>query len=154
MALEIIDLRARLPAHPTREYPSRQCAVVQRTVIHHSAVIPKGDSQAYIEGHIAAIARGHIRQGWPGIGYHFCIDSKGRIYQVNHLNVASYHVGRYNQTSVGVCLLGRFDVGHQEPTSAMLAAAQELTDWLKVPVVPHKALMKTRCPGDWVTWGW
>ncbi len=149
----IHDLSATLPIHPKARYGSRELDNIQRTVIHHTAVRPKRTDKLYTEQHIAAIARGHVRQGWPGIGYHFCIDAEGRVYQVNKLTTVSYHVGRHNASSVGVCLLGRFDAGYDEPTAKQLASARWLCNQLGYPIVPHKELSQTKCPGRWDVWG-
>ena len=148
----IIDLVDTLPKHATLTYNKRRPDQIKRVVIHHSATVQKEISQAATIRHITAIARGHRMFGWPGIGYHFVIGPGGLIYQTQRLETVSYHVSGYNTTSVGVCMLGSFATG-ADPTDNQIASARALVHWLGWPVVPHKALNQTACPGNWARWG-
>lgn len=147
----IIDLVDSLPKHAELKYSPRKRTQIERVVIHHSATVQKVISREATIRHITAIARGHRALGWPGIGYHYVIGPGGLIYQTNRLETVSYHVGGHNTTSVGVCMLGDFT--RSDPTENQLASARALVAWLGWPVVPHKALNQTRCPGDWAGWG-
>jgi N-acetyl-anhydromuramyl-L-alanine amidase AmpD len=151
-APSILQVLARLPTHPNATYGTRPLAQVRRTVIHHSVTECPGTSSNDEVTHLQNIARGHIRiAAWPGIAYHYCIFPTGRIYQVNHLWTQSYHVGNYNATSVGLCLIGKLH--KTPPTTDQLQAARDLVAALGWPAVPHKALHQTACPGNWAAWG-
>ena len=149
-----VDISGKLPQHanPDNRYEHRSRTSVLRTVIHHSVTEPADDSPEGIVQHIKNIARRHIRiAGWPGIAYHIVIGPRGDAYLVNPLDVAAYHVGKYNKRSYGVCLLGKLH--KHDPTDEQLATARAVCDELGKVVVPHKRLMRTACPGRWGRWG-
>lgn len=141
------DLRGTLPVHESRHYGARSLDKVDKTIIHHSAMRPKATDSAYIREHIAAIASYHVRRGWPGIGYHALVGLEGDAYLVNSLRTSSYHAGRQNAKSFGVCMLGRFDEGWDMPTAAQVGKVNEICAWLGRPVYPHSRFAQTRCPG-------
>lgn len=151
--MEIVNLVGQLPTHPTLKYKTRTAdQKIERVVIHHSATVQAEVSKEATVRHIKSIARGHVAENdWPGIGYHYVIGPGGLVYRVNDLSTISYHVGNHNPTSIGICLLGDFTQG--DPTDNQIASARELVFRLGWPVVPHKALMGTKCPGDWARWG-
>lgn len=43
---------------------------------------------------------------WNDIGYSFCVGGDGRIYYGRGFNVIGAHAPRYNDKSVGICLIG------------------------------------------------
>lgn len=144
-----------LPKHPEKSYGVRSLNDVDVIVVHHSAV----DADVTIH----SLASYHVDgNGWPGIGYHFCIEEDGGIYQVNWLETRSYHAGGQNHRSVGICLLGNFQ--QEAPASIQLEALRFLIDYLQKGdlshvgrVLPHRALNQTACPGNsvdgWWEWG-
>lgn len=149
----IIDTVDELPKHKTKVYNTRSHNSIKRTVIHHSAVKPKRTDEAYIRRYITATANYHIRHNdWPGIGYHYMIDPDGRIFKVNKETTISNHVGGYNSSSIGICLIGLF-TGDNRPTDRQLAAARWLVNRIGLHAVPHKDLNQTSCPGNWNSWG-
>jgi len=100
-------------------------------------------------------------RGWNDVGYHFLVDSAGRIFQGRPENVVGAHVGGKNKDNVGVSFLGNYHppVSHQ-PTAAQLAAVRDLGKWLRTEYQVDLALYKghrdlgaTSCPGDLV-YGW
>lgn len=141
----IVDLTAALPSHPTERYPRRPLAQLRTLVLHHSGADPRIDAQA--------IAREHVSvNGWPGIGYHYCIDPDGLIVQGQDLTVSSFHVAQFNPVAVGVALLG--DLRAQPPPAPQLAACAALLAWLcadlglpSQAVRGHGELVATDCPG-------
>lgn len=153
----ITDLVGKLPVHPVNKYDQRDLCDITRVVIHHTAIEwkrLKGLDRANIVKHIQAIARIHrMSNGWPGIGYHYVIGPGGTIYRTNTLTTVSNHVYKGNTPSIGICMIGRFDAGHDDPTDAQLQAAHDLRKMLGKPVMPHKALGQTACPGRWDVWG-
>lgn len=145
----IIDMVYDLPRHAERRYETRPLAQIQQLVIHHT----EADPQVEIE----AIARKHVEElGWPGIGYHFVIDSGGQIYQTNNLTTVSFHARHANPTTVGIAFSGNFD--EAVPTDAQLESGGRLCAYLlrELSLPPqnvrgHNAFVSTECPGkNWV----
>jgi N-acetyl-anhydromuramyl-L-alanine amidase AmpD len=150
---DIKDMVDQLPKHAINRYLSRPLDKITHLTIHHSAA----------PGNVAleTIARHHVNNNnWPGIGYHFCVEPDGTIYQVNKLETMSYHAGDVNGYTVGICLEGDFRKG-VIPTPLQIQNAAHLAAWLAtklhIPVdniMGHKEFPKnpTECPGDeWAT---
>ena len=140
--MTLIDLVKELPRHPTKRYALRSSKFLRGIVIHHSA--GRGTPQQ--------VARYHVEKlGWPGIGYHYMIGSGGTIYKVNNVSTLSYHCAGSNKVSIGVCLIGNFEI--EEPTKEQLTALHELVTILrnstqnKLWVKGHRELTATDCPG-------
>lgn len=115
------DLTATLPRHPTKSYARRSTSDVRYLVISHSAI--PGSVQP------ATIARFHAEHvQWPGIGYHFYIDDRGRISKTNELTTISHHVGRWDRVSIGICVGGNFE--EEIPAPAQIESTAQLTAWL------------------------
>lgn len=150
--LAIVDLVGTLPVHPTERYAKRSQPVTN-VVIHHS--VTRSDAPA------TNIARFHVNsRGWPGIGYHYIIDGKGNIQRTNTEDTVSYHAGKANPYSIGVCLLGTFTDGRLPLKAQMQAAAFLCADILTRygltvdAIIGHKEApgASTMCPGDqWTT---
>jgi hypothetical protein len=146
--LEVLDLRSVLARKGT--YPTRQLGAIKRIVIHHSA--------ADVDSSAGSIASYHVGTlGWPGIGYHFLVHWDGRIEYTMDMSLISYHVASLNAESVGICLPG--DWTTKTPPEATLNAAHDLVaniqyalGWF-VPVVGHRDIAQTECPGNtWAQW--
>jgi len=94
------DCRDKLLKHPRKTYSVRPLSDIQKIAIHHS-LTKTGSAESF--------ARYHINHhDWPGIGYHFVIEKDGVVKWCNELTVKSYHVGKSNAFTVGVCLVGDF----------------------------------------------
>jgi hypothetical protein len=91
--------------------------VLTTVVVHHSA-LPLSDGPLEIQyKHV------HHR-GFADIGYNFVVDETGQIYEGRSLNVRGAHTGGHNTGTVGIVLLGNFEL--MEPTEARLAALKAL----------------------------
>ena len=55
------------------------------------------------------IDRWHRAQGWTCIGYHFVIRRDGTIEEGRDRNVIGAHVVGFNESSIGICLVGGID---------------------------------------------
>ena len=120
---EILDIADELPRHRRRRYRRRKLSSIRYIVVHHGAAMGDGLSR------IRAYARYHVESlGWPGIGYHFAVAKDGTIYRTQPLDVVSYHVGGYNSKSVGVVLVGHYDI--EDPPPEQMASARHLCAWL------------------------
>lgn len=100
----IKDVINDLPRAKNKVYPFRPIKAITHVAIHHSLTddIPGGKD-------IAAFARYHVNDlGWPGIGYAYVIDADGIIYKTQPATRKSYHVGKHNYYTLGVCLVGDF----------------------------------------------
>lgn len=126
-------------------YPEPMAEWLKTVVVHHSGLEFYHGPQA--------IQRLHMRQrGWADIGYHFLIDGLGQLYEGRSLNIRGAHTGGFNTGSVGVCLLGNFDV--VEPAAAQLetlrALARQLRDaYTMTHLAGHRDFQPeaTSCPG-------
>jgi hypothetical protein len=114
-------------------------------VVHHSAL-------EYLDGP-REIQRLHILQnGYADVGYHFFVDGLGQLYEGRPLNERGAHTGGYNTGTVGICLLGNFDV--IEPVLAQLNTLRQVAVYLRDTVgitylAGHRDFQPeaTVCPG-------
>jgi hypothetical protein len=155
------------PPAPTRLTPLK--GAWSRITIHHSAEESsdgKGGSLEDSAHTLRLIQKFHLEDPghrWGDIGYHFLVDSGGRIFQGRDLRWQGAHAGgkdgTYNAQNIGVCLLGDFRV--RPPTPAALKSLElllaDLRDKHKIPtsrVYAHTEFTGSVCPGpfliDWV----
>ena len=137
----VVDLTGMLPTNGN--YPTRELDSIVMVVWHHSG---STTDNAY------TIANYHITtKQWKGIGYHYLINRQGQIFQVNNLKSISNHTEDYNPRSIGICLLGDFDV--QLPSIWQRLAAIKLQIIIafklkhKYSQYRHGELNQTTCPG-------
>lgn len=135
--MQIIDLADKLP-RGSKRYKTRPIAAISKIVVHHSATT---------SGTPEAFARYHVEdRRWPGIGYHYVIDKQGRVYKTNHADVISYHASGINSISLGVCLVGNFDV-EQPPAAQWQALVGLLKDLMAAyGVKPHNVIGHREVP--------
>ena len=119
-----------------------------RIILHHTA---SADVSA------ATIHGWHQGQGWIGIGYHFVIRQNGDIERGRAENLIGAHAGeKGNPDSIGIVLTGNFETG--KPTTAQMdSLVWLLKDYLfpkhgVKPVIGHKDVMATACPGKNFPW--
>ncbi|WP_222933183.1 peptidoglycan recognition protein family protein [Fulvivirga aurantia] len=74
--------------------------VITHLAVHHS-LTTSGSAKAFANYHVK-------NNGWPGIGYHYVIEKNGTIIWCNDLDLKTYHVGKGNRYSIGVCMVGDF----------------------------------------------
>jgi len=137
---QIIDLRGQLPT--SGEYPYRDMAKVNAVVIHHSAT--RGQT-------IRNLAEYHTTvRGWQGIAYHYGIGWDGRIYIMNDPERRTNHAQGMNSRTIGVVLVGDYDLTHPSPEA--VDAATHLVRYLREAygvenVLFHSDTKPTACPG-------
>lgn len=144
IGLNIVDLAGKLPTAAGKSYKNRSVQDIRRVVFHHSATVsgsPEGFARYHVEQH-----------GWPGIGYHFVIGQDGTVYRCNPDDKISYHCSGQNGHSIGVCLVGNFELS--PPTPAQLKSASGLMrvitakyEWVDKTPYGHKDFSSTNCPG-------
>ena len=132
------------------EYEERKAT--EFLVIHHTGY-PGIDKDSTAAG----IHKYHQEaNGWAGIGYHYLILKDGMIEQGRRPNAVGAHAFNHNQTSIGICLAGNFNIG--TPTAAQMDSVKELCAWLcqkyelkpmqKGVIVGHKDVNHdVDCPG-------
>jgi len=120
----------------------------KRVIIHHTA---SADVPA------RTIHQWHLNQGWSGIGYHFVVRANGTIERGRPELAIGAHAGSAgNGDSIGVVLTGNFETG--KPTAAQMdSLVWLLKEYLfprygAKPVIGHKDVMATACPGKNFPW--
>ncbi len=120
---DIVNLVSELPKHPINRYESRTLEQITHIAVHHSATPANVTPQRIAHYHVSSETH-----QWPGMGYHFYVDSDGIVNQTQALELISNHVFGHNDYTVGVCLAGDFDA--VVPTPLQLAATGRLLAWL------------------------
>ena len=117
----------------------------RRIVLHHTA---GGDKT------VESIHQMHLaRRGFHGIGYHFLIRHSGAIYQGRPIQAVGQHASRANSDSIGIALTGNFQTARpteQQMNSLRLLIRhirQRHAHWAGLPVVRHRDVGATACPG-------
>ena|SRR3990172_1240520 len=88
---------------------------IDNIIIHHSGNTdtPEKIRELHVE-----------KNGWDDIGYHFMISREGQVFTGRKLETIGAHVKRFNESSIGICLLGNFD--NEEPQESQLLALNNL----------------------------
>ncbi len=141
-------------------------AKLTRVILHHTATTESGDSYADMR----AIWYYHAKTlGWGDIGYHYVVDSQGRIFEgryydkayarQNRVEVIGGHAYGNNYGTVGVSMIGNYQVS--TPTTQALNSMARITGYKLAPykidpsgngpsgeaVVGHYQVYSTSCPG-------
>ena len=140
-----------------------------RYVVVHNSGTKQGNAKAFEHYHR------YVRKMPNGMAYHFVVgngtsspDGSIEIGNRWHRQIQGGHVHSdyLNNIALGICFVGDFN--NHRPTKAQLAAAEELTTYLrskvgrvggqKAAVRPHKAINPPRwptdCPGDDFPYDW
>ena len=152
---EFIDLRDKLPVHPSgKEFSKRDMSLVDTLTVHHSASeTGKFGPEDFARWHISPTGTFAKYGGAPGICYHFSIAGDGTISQVNDLDRKVWHSINANINTIAVELDGNFEI--EEPTKKQLDSLKRLKKFLdkklkkKLFVKGHKdhSGNATACPG-------
>ncbi len=127
---------------PHKTLKKRSVAEIDMIVIHHTEK----------KSRVWDIADYHVnKNGWSTVGYHYMIQSSGKILQLNEIETISPHCKDYNTRSIGVCFNGNFE--ENMPSDAMLESGEKLVKYLKTKygiktIVGHGELGNTDCPGE------
>ncbi|MBL8899410.1 MAG: N-acetylmuramoyl-L-alanine amidase [Planctomycetes bacterium] len=136
-------------------------SAVRRITIHHSAMEPTSAPLEEAAKQIRSIQNGHFQRGYADIGYHYLIDSQGRIWEGRDKRFQGAHAGNTdaNERNLGICLLGNFV--SVAPTPAQERALRTLVDAergryrvSKDQIFGHGEVRKyftgqsTECPGE------
>lgn len=141
--LKIVDKRSQLLRSSHTHYKSRTLSQIRQIVVHHSASTGQ-QAKDYAQRHV-------LKNGWPGIGYHFVIEVTGMVVQTNSLTTICYGVENNNTPSIHICLSGDFRT--QQPTTEQLKSLGKLIRYLRkqlpqtLAVTGHQDYKATSCPG-------
>jgi hypothetical protein len=97
---------------------------------------------------IDVIRKWHLLRGWDDVGYHFFIRKDGTIEAGRPLTQYGAHCIGQNSTSIGVCLSGKEDFGHEQ-FFALGSIYQVLCIELNkdLPIYPHRDFNANKtCP--------
>ncbi|MBI1813014.1 N-acetylmuramoyl-L-alanine amidase [Candidatus Peregrinibacteria bacterium] len=147
-------------------WPQSYSPSVRLLVIHHTAMTVTGETRSPLERMRALYQYHTVNRSWGDIGYHYVIDENGQIYEgrAGGDYVVGGHAYCHNVGSIGIALMGNFSV--EQPTQAQTKSLQ----WLLIslsekygidlhrsalfhgktlpPIVGHRQLLTTDCPGD------
>jgi hypothetical protein len=124
---------------------------IQEVVLHHTW---SPDTTQYRgKATWEAIRNYHVRErGWSDIGYHYGVGPEGSVWRLRPLTRAGAHVLNRNQHTVGVVLLGNFDV--EDPLIKGLPTAAQVTRALVErfkltagQIRFHREFQPKTCPG-------
>ena len=121
-------------------------------IVVHCSASPQGRGDDASDIH-----RWHREKGWDGIGYHYVILEDGMGQVGRPLYWVGAHVANYNDTSIGICLIGEGG----DATEAQLGMLESLITGLLVDYPDANPMghcdldpvHKAHCPGfnvaDW-----
>jgi N-acetylmuramoyl-L-alanine amidase-like protein len=132
---------------------------LRELIVHHIAFATRGiggtsfDAEA---AHMRAIQRWHFERDFVTVGYHFVISPSGRVFAGRPVNALGAHTKGYNTGSIGVCLMGSFQLEH--PTRVALEALHDVRTQIvpggdAVPLRGHRehpGHAATACPGRYL----
>lgn len=145
----VIVPRAEWHARPPKQESAPLAPNLHQVVIHHGGVPDNADGPALCR---AVQDYDMFHNGWWDIGYNFCIDRAGTVYEGRGLVVGA-HVKGFNTTTIGVVIFG--DYRTLPPSGESVHAAGRLVGHLRATgaaepvcwVVGHDDLAATACPG-------
>ncbi|QQE10456.1 N-acetylmuramoyl-L-alanine amidase [Planctomycetota bacterium] len=124
---------------------------VSAITVHHDAIMMTKCSYQIAAKRMESIRSGHASH-WADIGYHYCIDREGRIWEGRPVGLQGAHVKKHNPHNVGIMVMGHFN--NQQPSRQQLDSLtrflKQLQGKYRVPakkVFTHRELMPTACPG-------
>lgn len=146
-------------------WPRTYSKEIKLITVHHTAMQVEGDARSGVERMRALYQYHASNRGWGDIGYHYLIDEEGQIYEgkAGGKYVVGGHAYCNNINTLGIALLGNFEI--EQPTQKQMKALQwliaDLADTYDIdlnknvsfhgktmtPVVGHRDLLSTDCPG-------
>lgn len=127
---------------------------VRAITVHHDGLEPvELRNESAVRNRLDVIRRGHLRNGWADIGYHFIVDPLGNAWEGRPLRFQGAHVRNNNPQNIGILVLGHFN--KQKPTQAAKDTLDELIvelmashDVALTRVQTHREIVSTACPGE------
>ncbi|MFT7486483.1 MAG: serine/threonine protein kinase [Candidatus Paceibacteria bacterium] len=132
-----------------------------KITLHHTADIrgtPLDGSLASTFAASRAVQEEHMGElDWGDIGYHFLIDSVGRLIDARSLEFMGAHAGgENNMQNIGVCFIGNYvaDPPSRASLETLTLLLSELRSRFQIPaneVFSHNFFKATNCPGPVLT---
>ena len=125
---------------------TRDIYKIDKIILHHSASTM--DSTTIYDIH-----RWHLQRGWLGCGYHYVIHEDGSIFEGRPANTVGAHARGYNERSIGICVVGNFEVEYpniyqQEALGRLLLyLINDKLSGQSLSIIRHKDIAATLCPG-------
>ncbi|EOD01644.1 peptidoglycan recognition protein family protein [Caldisalinibacter kiritimatiensis] len=127
-------------------------------IIHHTG--DENDALANYfgddeEGFMKRIQEIHMNDnGWCDIGYNYAVGVNGLLMEGRNVNVAGAHAYGYNSKSIGVVVLGNYDI--RDFTVKQEDKLVDLLAWLcykytidyNTHIIGHRDVASKSCPGD------
>jgi len=130
-----------------RVYDDDLVNIYKTVVIHHSVVYETDDLTS-----VKVVQDLHQNdRRWADVGYHYVIGRDGGIYEGRDVHVRGAHTGGFNTGSLGICLLGNFEIN--TVTESQLNSLEQLLRWVTYRFQPshiagHRDFdSNTVCPG-------
>ena len=101
----------------------------------------------------------HLKLGWDDIGYHWVIEKNGKTTPGRKENTNGAHCVGYNTKSIGVCVVGNFDLTlpTKEQEQALHKLLNEITGRYPVcrdKIYPHRKFANKTCYGKLLSDSW
>ncbi len=133
---------------PKRSYEDHS---PDKITIHHTKTPQDGEDR------VRSIQRHHMEEiddPWDDIGYHYLIDSAGKIYEGRPVEVEGAHVKSHNPGNIGIAVIGNFN--NKQLNDRQKKAIENLGAWLcdeysisSDDIKGHRDYDETNeCPGD------
>ena len=103
-------------------YPEPLAEQLHTVVVHHSAL-------EFYHGPREVQRLHMIQSRFADVGYHFLIDGLGQLYEGRPVTARGAHTGGYNTGTIGICLLGNFEV--VMPTTAQFDTLRQVIEHLR-----------------------
>ncbi|XP_062329062.1 peptidoglycan recognition protein 5 [Osmerus eperlanus] len=125
----------------------------QRAVIHHTA-LSYCESPCECVAELTRIQTMHMQdRDFDDIGYNFLVGGDGTVYEGRGWGIVGAHAKENNHDSVGIALLGNFNI--DSPSPAALSSVRQLLlhgisqGYLdtRYILLGHSDLRDTECPG-------
>jgi N-acetyl-anhydromuramyl-L-alanine amidase AmpD len=113
---------------------------VERIIIHCS------DSDIDKHDDIGVIRNWHLQRGWSDVGYHFYIKKDGTIQDGRPIEVVGSHTYGKNQTSIGVCLGGRYSFTDEQFDSLRYLIVDLIEKYGELEINAHYEFSPKTCP--------
>lgn len=92
----------------------------------------------------------HLENGWAGFAYHALVRKDGSVYAGRPFDCVGAHVEGHNYDSIGICFEGDFEEEFME--EKQIQSGVDLIKYIRtqygnIPVVGHRDVGKSSCPG-------
>ncbi|MBA3874371.1 MAG: N-acetylmuramoyl-L-alanine amidase [Anaerolineae bacterium] len=127
-------------------YPDNLADVYSTVAIHHSAIL-LSTNETMRDVQDLHMDTNH----WADVGYHYCIDKNGIVYEGRNIHARGSSVAGYNTGTIGVCVMGNFEIDF--PLEIQLTKLQQVVNWLTTTytlthlATHHEFNPESVCPG-------